>query len=101
MSLRTFLGKRMTGSFSEEFQMTISLLEVDSENMTVTRVRGRNAAAAAGGVGVFGECQNGEGVHRQNHAKFAFVSGVRLSPEKFAAPGVFGWRCWHHRWAGE
>jgi len=80
--------------------MPIPLLEVDSENTAVPGVRGRNAAAAAGGVGVFGECQNGEGVHRQNHAKFAGVSGVRLSPE-IAAPGVFGWRCWHHRWAGE
>jgi hypothetical protein len=36
--------------------MPIPLLDVDSKNTAVPRVKGRNAAAATGGVGVFGEC---------------------------------------------
>jgi hypothetical protein len=81
--------------------MPIPLLDVDSKNTAIPRGKGHEYGSGHGRRrSIWGVPRTGK-VHRQNHAKFTGVSGVRLSPEKFAAPGVFGWRCWHHRWAGE
>ena len=64
--------------------------EGDSTSATVPGIKGTNTAPAAGGPGVFGESQHGEGIHGVSHGQAAGVSGFNDAPDGAAQPGVFG-----------
>ena len=54
--------------------------EGESATATIPGVKGTNSAPAAGGPGVFGESQHGEGIHGVSHGQAAGVAGFNGCP---------------------